>query len=99
MRQAMPVDAQLAIDLLKELRDLTANEDGAQRVAWTPMWLKARAWFQSKLSTLPLEHHLDAAGNSWTTLHGASPATLILRSHLYSVPNRVLLPAPLVTLA
>src|SRR5258708_2149922 len=87
MRQAMPVDAQLAIDLLKELRDLTANEDGAQRVAWTPMWLKARAWFQSKLSTLPLEHHLDAAGNSWTTLHGASPATLILGSHLDSVPN------------
>jgi N-carbamoyl-L-amino-acid hydrolase len=87
MRQAMAVDAQLAINLLKELRDLTANEDGAQRVAWSPMWLKARAWFQARLSTLPVEHHLDAAGNSWTTLHGASPVALILGSHLDSVPN------------
>jgi N-carbamoyl-L-amino-acid hydrolase len=34
-----------------------------------------------------VEHHLDAAGNSWTTLPGASPATLILGSHLDSVPN------------
>jgi len=83
----MRVDDQLAIDLLKELRALTANEHGAQRVAWTPTWLKARAWFQAKLRELPVEHHLDAAGNSWTTLPGASPATLILGSHLDSVPN------------
>lgn len=83
----MPVDAQIAIDLLKELRALTADENGAQRVAWTPTWLKARAWFQQKLQELPVEHHLDAAGNSWTTLAGDSPKTLILGSHLDSVPN------------
>jgi N-carbamoyl-L-amino-acid hydrolase len=83
----MPVDAQLAIDLLKELRALTANEDGAQRLAWSPTWLKARAWFQARLRELPVEHHLDAAGNSWTTLPGASPAALILGSHLDSVPT------------
>jgi N-carbamoyl-L-amino-acid hydrolase len=76
-----PVDPQLAIDLLKELRALTADENGAQRVAWSPTWLKARAWFQQKLCTLPIEHHLDAAGNSWTALAGASPRTLILGSH------------------
>ena len=51
------------------------------------MWLKARAWFQSKVAELPVEHHLDAAGNSWTTLHGDSDRTLILGSHLDSVPN------------
>ena len=45
-----------AIDLLKELRALTADENGAQRVAWTPTWLKAREWFQSKLR--------DAAGGA-----------------------------------
>jgi N-carbamoyl-L-amino-acid hydrolase len=56
-------------------------------VAWTPTWLKAREWFQSKLRTLPIEHHYDAAGNSWTTLAGASEKTLILGSHLDSVPN------------
>jgi N-carbamoyl-L-amino-acid hydrolase len=83
----MPVDAQAAVELLKELRALTADENGAQRLAWTPTWLKAREWFQSKLHELPVEHHYDAAGNSWTTLPGASEKTLILGSHLDSVPN------------
>jgi beta-ureidopropionase / N-carbamoyl-L-amino-acid hydrolase len=83
----MPVDAQAAIDMLKELRALTADENGAQRLAWSPVWLKARQWFQSKVRELPVEHHLDAAGNSWTTLAGASEKTLILGSHLDSVPN------------
>ena len=83
----MPADAQAAIGLLKELRALTADENGAQRLAWTPMWIKARDWFQSKLRELPVEHHYDAAGNSWTTLSGTSNVTLILGSHLDSVPN------------
>jgi N-carbamoyl-L-amino-acid hydrolase len=83
----MPVDAQSAIDLLKQLRALTADENGAQRLAWSPKWLKAREWFQSKLRELPVEHHLDAAGNSWTTLAGDLEATLVLGSHLDSVPN------------
>ncbi len=81
------VDAKGAIDLLKELRELTSDENGAQRLAWSPTWLKARAWFQTKLGELPVEHHYDAAGNSWTTLKGASEKTLILGSHLDSVPN------------
>ncbi|MGA2889088.1 MAG: Zn-dependent hydrolase [Terracidiphilus sp.] len=83
----MPVDPLAAIELLKELRALTGDEGGAQRLAWTPIWLKARAWFQSKLRALPVEHHYDAAGNSWTTLPGTSNASLILGSHLDSVPN------------
>ena len=36
---------------------------------------------------LPVEHHLDAAGNSWATLRGESERVLILGSHLDSVPN------------
>jgi N-carbamoyl-L-amino-acid hydrolase len=83
----MAVNAELAIELLKDLRALTADENGAQRVAWTPMWLKAREWFQIWLRELPVKHHLDAAGNSWTTLKGTSEKTLILGSHLDSVPN------------
>jgi N-carbamoyl-L-amino-acid hydrolase len=83
----MPVDENAAIALLKELRALTADEHGAQRLAWSPTWLKAREWFQSKLADLPVEHHYDAAGNSWTTLRGASDKALILGSHLDSVPN------------
>ena len=83
----MPVDAQVAIALLKELRALTADDHGAQRLAWSPTWLKARSWFQSKFRDLTVEHHLDAAGNSWTTLPGQSEKALILGSHLDSVPN------------
>jgi len=83
----MPIDAQAAVDLLKELRSLTADEHGAQRLAWSPTWLKARSWFQSKLATLPVEHHYDAAGNSWSTLTGSSEKTLIIGSHIDSVPN------------
>jgi len=83
----MPVDARRTISDLEELRALTADAHGAQRIAWSPMWLKARGWFQAKLANLPVEHHLDAAGNSWTTLRGASERSLILGSHLDSVPN------------
>jgi N-carbamoyl-L-amino-acid hydrolase len=83
----MPVDPRRNISDLEQLRALTADDHGAQRIAWTPTWLKAREWFQSKLAQLPVEHHLDAAGNSWTTLRGESDRTLILGSHLDSVPN------------
>ena len=83
----MPVDAIAAVELLKELRSLTADENGAQRLAWSPVWLKARSWFETKLRELPVEHHYDAAGNSWSTLSGASDKTLILGSHIDSVPN------------
>src|SRR6201996_9246278 len=83
----MPIDAGSAIANLKELRALTGDENGAQRVAWTPVWLKAREWFRAKLDGLPVEHHLDAAGNRWVTLRGASEKALVIGSHLDSVPN------------
>jgi beta-ureidopropionase / N-carbamoyl-L-amino-acid hydrolase len=83
----MPLDAGKVIANLKELRALTGDANGAQRVAWTPVWLKAREWFLSKLDGLPVEWHLDAAGNRWITLRGASEKTLVIGSHLDSVPN------------
>src|SRR5271170_7289473 len=83
----MPLDPRRTVSDLNQLRALTADEHGAQRIAWSETWLKARAWFQSKLAELPVEHHLDAAGNSWTTLRGDSDRALILGSHLDSVPN------------
>ncbi|MGK5084686.1 Zn-dependent hydrolase [Bdellovibrionota bacterium FG-1] len=72
---------------LKELRILTANEEGGQRVAWTETWLKARAWFKDKTKELPVEIHQDAAGNIWTTLRGESERSLLIGSHLDCVPN------------
>lgn len=83
----MPADSLRVISDLRALQALTADDHGAQRIAWSPTWLDARAWFQGKLNELPLEHHYDAAGNSWTTLHGDSDRALVLGSHLDSVPN------------
>src|SRR6202034_3976120 len=83
----MPVDPRRTVSDLEQLRKLTADDRGAQRIAWSETWLKARAWFQAKLAELPVEHHLDAAGNSWSTLQGESARVLILGSHLDSVPN------------
>ena len=81
------VDGKNVLRYLDELRELTANENGAQRVAWTPMWLKAREWFTEKLDGLPVEDHYDAAGNRWVTLRGENEKALVLGSHLDSVPN------------
>jgi N-carbamoyl-L-amino-acid hydrolase len=81
------VDAARVLGNLEELRALTADEQGAQRVAWTPTWLKAREWFEGKLKDLPVEAHYDAAGNHWVTLAGESERTLVVGSHLDSVPN------------
>ncbi len=83
----MSVNPRRVIAELKELRELTGDENGAQRVAWTATWRKARAWFESKLVGLPVEHHYDAAGNHWVTLPGASQWSLVIGSHLDSVPN------------
>src|SRR6266567_3947549 len=83
----MPVDSLRVISDIEELRAWTADDFGAQRLAWSPVWLAARAWFQRKLEGLPVEHHYDAAGNSWTTLRGDSEQSLVLGSHLDSVPN------------
>ncbi|MGB2666850.1 MAG: Zn-dependent hydrolase [Candidatus Acidiferrum sp.] len=83
----MSLNPKRTVTELKELRALTADENGAQRVAWTDMWLKARAWFASKIKDLAVEHHFDAAGNNWITLPGASEKALILGGHLDSVPN------------
>ena len=83
----MVVNPSRTIAELKELRALTADDNGAQRVAWTDTWLKARNWFTSKLARLPVEDHYDAAGNRWITLPGDSNRALLLGSHLDSVPN------------
>lgn len=72
---------------LRELATLTSDERGAQRVAWGPVWRKTRAWFTDKLGALGLTPHRDGAGNLWATLPGARPTSLVLGSHLDSVPG------------
>src|SRR5882724_4068607 len=72
---------------LKELRSLTADENGAQRVAFTKTWVATRSWLRQKLAALPVEVHIDAAGNLWSTLHGESDRELLIGGHMDSVPN------------
>jgi hydantoinase/carbamoylase family amidase len=83
----MSLNPKRTIAELKELRALTGDANGAQRVAWTDTWLKAREWFARKLAGLPVEHHYDAAGNNWVTLPGQSEKALLIGGHLDSVPN------------
>ncbi|MEO7318403.1 MAG: hydantoinase/carbamoylase family amidase, partial [Chthoniobacteraceae bacterium] len=81
------VNPQRTIAELKELRALTGDENGAQRVAFTPAWAKARAWLRAKLEAIPAEVHTDAAGNLWATLRGESEKALLIGWHIDSVPN------------
>jgi len=83
----VPLDPSRTVAELRELRELTGNEDGAQRVAWTQTWAEARRWLASKLDGLPLEHEVDEAGNDWWTLRGGSERAVLIGGHIDSVPN------------
>ena len=83
----MSLNPERTIAELKELRALTGDEQGAQRVAFTPTWAKAREWLQRKLEEIPAEVHRDAAGNLWATLPGESEQALLIGGHIDSVPN------------
>ena len=72
---------------LRELRALTGDEHGAQRLAWTDGWGAARSWFGDLLAGLPVTREVDEAGNVWVTLPGASPNFVVMGGHLDSVPN------------
>ncbi len=81
------LDPQRTIAELRELRAFSADADGAQRIAFTPMWVKVREWLRSKLADLPVETHVDAAGNLWSTLKGRSEKSVLIGGHMDSVPN------------
>jgi N-carbamoyl-L-amino-acid hydrolase len=72
---------------LLELQELTGDENGAQRVAWTDTWERAREWLRGKLEGVPVEEEIDQAGNQWFTLPGASDRALLIGGHIDSVPN------------
>ena len=81
------MNVQRVIADLRELAARTATADGAQRLAWGPVWREAREWFRNRVGELGLRIKTDAAGNNWATLSGRSPKTVIVGSHLDSVPN------------
>lgn len=93
------LDSRRTVTELKELRELTGDENGAQRVAFTPTWAKARAWLRRKLAESSAEIQIDEAGNLWATLRGESEKALLIGGHIDSVPNGGWLDGSLDTLA
>jgi allantoate deiminase len=84
----LAASAQRVIADLKELAALTGDSNGAQRVAWGPVWRTAREWFRAKVNNeLGLTIQTDSAGNNHVVLPGSTDATVIVASHLDSVPN------------
>ena len=83
----MALDPARVVSRLEELRSLTGDDDGEQRVAWTETWAKGRAWLAYSLADLPLETERDAAGNDWYTLRGDSDRAVLIGGHMDSVPN------------
>src|SRR6266536_5999483 len=83
----MPLDPARTVAELRELQQLTGDENGAQRVAWTDTWESAREWLRSKAAGTRAEEEIDPAGNQWFTLRGASERALLIGGHIDSVPN------------
>jgi hypothetical protein len=84
---AAPLDPARAVADLRALRELTGDERGAQRLAWTDTWARARAWLRERLAELPVEVDVDEAGNLWARLRGGSARTVILGSHATPCPT------------
>lgn len=85
-RDAGP-DGARVVAMLRTLADLTSDEAGAQRVAWTGVWRTARAFLREQLRGLPVSIRTDAAGNQWARLPGGGSGVVIIGSHLDSVPD------------
>ncbi len=84
---AVPLDPSRTVAELKDLRELTGDEDGAQRVAWTDTWETARGWLRERLAGTGATEEVDQAGNQWFTLAGASDRSVLIGGHIDSVPN------------
>src|SRR6478736_5906224 len=78
---------QRAIADLRAIAELTGGPGGARRLAWTDEWAAARGLLREALAELPVEVDVDEAGNLWARLAGDRPETVVIGSHVDSVPN------------
>jgi hydantoinase/carbamoylase family amidase len=83
----VPLEPRRVVEELRELQELTGDENGAQRVAWTETWEQAREWLRGKVAESGAEESVDAAGNQWFTLRGTSDQAVLIGGHIDSVPN------------
>ncbi len=83
----MALEPSRTVAELRELQELTGDDNGAQRVAWTDTWERAREWLRGKVSETGAEETIDAAGNQWFTLRGTADRAVLIGGHIDSVPN------------
>src|SRR5207248_744310 len=83
----MALEPRRTVAELRELQALTGDENGAQRVAWTDTWEKAREFLRARVAETGAAEEIDEAGNQWFTLRGASDRALLIGGHMDSVPN------------
>ncbi len=82
------LDPQAVITDLDELAGKSGGRfAGAKRLAWTPQWLEARSWLESKLAAIGLEAERDEAGNLWASIDGVGDRFMIVGSHIDAVPD------------
>src|SRR5256886_17660313 len=85
--QTMALRPSRTVDELRELQELTGDENGAQRVAWTDTWERAREWLRAKAAPTGAAESVDAAGNQRFTLSGGSALAGPLGGPIALVPN------------
>jgi beta-ureidopropionase / N-carbamoyl-L-amino-acid hydrolase len=83
----VPLQPRRTVDDLRELQELTGDDNGAQRVAWTDTWERAREWLRGRMDGTGAKETVDAAGNQWFTLRGTSDRAVLIGGHIDSVPN------------
>jgi N-carbamoyl-L-amino-acid hydrolase len=83
----VPLEPRRTVEDLRELQQLTGDDDGAQRVAWTETWESARQWLRDRVAPIGAEETIDAAGNQWFTLRGGGDSPVLIGGHIDSVPN------------
>ena len=80
-------DGGRVVRLLRQLAALTSDPVGAQRVAWTETWHRAREFLVSQLDGVPAGITTDPAGNLWARLPGQRADTVVLGSHVDDHPR------------
>src|SRR4051812_49975667 len=83
----MALEPKRTVAELQELRELTGDENGAQRVAWTDTWETARGFLRDKVAGTGATEEIDEAGDQWFTLQGASERALLIGGHMGFVPD------------
>ena len=83
----MAADPNRMLANLRELAEAAGTDRGAQRVAWTNTLEAAASGERGLLTELQVTVEIDERPATWAALEGESPDTLIIGSHMDSVPD------------